>query len=132
MMVVGGSSATSFEDLDSMARMEQVMENDGYDVVASWVTDLHGDDLYMFVFNMPTGSSTFPRQAINDTALYFASCIYSGFSVDGMAVMCGFNDGYYGCWYIDALSAAQVWRGASLDWYYGEIIETYYVAEADF
>lgn len=132
-LLIGIAGATSFADMDSMARMEQAMVHEGYDVVASWMTEMNGEDVYMFAMNNNTDSSAVPVQALVDAAGFFSAAVNNGFSADGMAVLCAFNDGYYGSWYVSRESAIAAWSGRMpLDAYYDEVLESYSVAVADF
>lgn len=135
MMVVGGSSATSFEDLDSMARTEQFMEYKGYDVVKSFITDLHNEDIYVFVMNYDSNTTAPPLEVIDDTFNIFAITVHEyGFSVDGMAVFCGgLGDDYYGYWYISRELADSIWYYPIRDkeYYIDQVLETYSI-DTDF
>lgn len=133
ILCIGGAWATSFEDMDGMARFEQMMEKYEYDVVDTWIDEMHGDDVYIVVFNNHTDSSEIPIQAINDTFSLFSILVHDWeFSADEMAVMCGFTDGYFGAWYVDRDLADRIWYAPALPYEYfiGEVLETYYLDDA--
>jgi hypothetical protein len=134
LALVAQASATSFADLDNMARMEQLMEKDGYDVVWSGLTELHGDTIYAFMFDNHTGSAEIPMKAINDTFTAFAVLVNRGFSADGMAVMCLFDDGTFGGWYVSRELADRIWYAPVMpyEWFISQVLETYSVEAADF